>query len=80
MRKTARPVVWEGDGAQSPSLDPIIFRGCKKPRGGRDGASSKVRDVGARATVGMVLDRGDDSSPASSTAGALAETRLSPVY
>ena len=23
MRKTARPVVWEGDGAQSPSLDPI---------------------------------------------------------
>ena len=31
MRKTARPVVWEGDGAQSPSLDPIrpvgSFRG-----------------------------------------------------
>jgi len=25
MRKTARPVVWEGDGAQSPSLDPIIY-------------------------------------------------------
>jgi hypothetical protein len=24
MRKTARPVVWEGDGAQSPSLDPIV--------------------------------------------------------
>ena len=23
MRKTVRPVVWEGDGAQSPSLDPI---------------------------------------------------------
>jgi hypothetical protein len=23
MRKTARPVVWEGDGAQIPSLDPI---------------------------------------------------------
>jgi hypothetical protein len=23
MRKTAFPVVWEGDGAQSPSLDPI---------------------------------------------------------
>jgi len=23
MRKTARPVVWEGDGAQSPSLDLI---------------------------------------------------------
>ena len=23
MRKTARPVAWEGDGAQSPSLDPI---------------------------------------------------------
>ena len=23
MRKTARPVVWEGDGAQSPSLHPI---------------------------------------------------------
>jgi len=23
MRKTARPVVWEGGGAQSPSLDPI---------------------------------------------------------
>jgi len=23
MRKTACPVVWEGDGAQSPSLDPI---------------------------------------------------------
>jgi len=23
MRKTARPVVWEGDGAQSPSLNPI---------------------------------------------------------
>ena len=25
MRKTARPVVWEGDGAQSPSLDPINY-------------------------------------------------------
>src|SRR6266576_998997 len=25
MRKTARPVVWEGGGAQSPSLDPIPF-------------------------------------------------------
>src|SRR5579875_1383204 len=25
MRKTARPVVWEGDGAQSPSLDPILL-------------------------------------------------------
>jgi len=25
MRKTARPVVWEGDGAQSPSLDPILW-------------------------------------------------------
>ena len=24
MRKTARPVVWEGDGAESPSLDPIV--------------------------------------------------------
>ena len=24
MRKTARPVVWEGGGAQSPSLDPIV--------------------------------------------------------
>jgi len=23
MRKTARPVVWEGAGAQSPALDPI---------------------------------------------------------
>ena len=23
MRKTARPVVWEGGGAQSPPLDPI---------------------------------------------------------
>jgi len=23
MRKTACPVVWEGGGAQSPSLDPI---------------------------------------------------------
>jgi hypothetical protein len=23
MRKNARPVVWEGGGAQSPSLDPI---------------------------------------------------------
>ncbi len=23
MRKTARPVVWESDGAQSSSLDPI---------------------------------------------------------
>jgi len=26
MRKTACPVVWEGDGAQSPSLDPIQER------------------------------------------------------
>jgi len=24
MRKTARPVVWEGAGAQSPALDPIL--------------------------------------------------------
>jgi hypothetical protein len=24
MRKTARPVVWEGHGAQSPRLDPIL--------------------------------------------------------
>ena len=24
MRKTARPVAWEGDGAQSPSLDLIV--------------------------------------------------------
>ena len=24
MRKTARPVVWEGAGAQSPSPDPIV--------------------------------------------------------
>jgi len=23
MRKTARPVVWEGAGAKSPALDPI---------------------------------------------------------
>jgi len=23
MRKTARPVVWESDGAESPALDPI---------------------------------------------------------
>ena len=29
MRKTARPVVWEGGGAQSPSLDPII---CIHPK------------------------------------------------
>jgi hypothetical protein len=29
MRKTARPVVWEGAGAQSPAPDPIekIFAG-----------------------------------------------------
>ena len=26
MRKTARPVVWEGAGAHSPALDPIL--GC----------------------------------------------------
>jgi len=26
MRKTARPVVWEGDGAQSPSLHPIEYQ------------------------------------------------------
>ena len=26
MRKTACPVVWEGGGAQSPSLDPIELR------------------------------------------------------
>ena len=25
MRKTARPVVWEGDGARSPSLHPILI-------------------------------------------------------
>jgi len=30
MRKTARPVVWEGDGAQSPSLDPIRTGGRMK--------------------------------------------------
>src|SRR6185369_16101853 len=28
MRKTARPVVWEGAGAQSPALDPIKPRPC----------------------------------------------------
>ena len=27
MRKTARTVVWESDGAQTPSLDPISNRG-----------------------------------------------------
>ncbi len=26
MRKTACPVVWEGHGAKSPRLDPIIGR------------------------------------------------------
>ncbi len=26
MRKTARPVVWEGAGAQFPALDPILWR------------------------------------------------------
>jgi hypothetical protein len=31
MRKTARPVVWEGGGAQSPSLDP------NRPRPPADG-------------------------------------------
>ena len=31
MRKTARPVVWEGDGAQSPSLDLIkLLQGLVK--------------------------------------------------
>jgi len=32
MRKTARPVVWEGAGAQSPAPDPIkvIFAGTGK--------------------------------------------------
>ncbi|MBM3824988.1 MAG: hypothetical protein FJ404_19250 [Verrucomicrobia bacterium] len=28
MRKTARPVVWEGAGAQSPAPDPISRQGC----------------------------------------------------
>jgi len=44
MRKTARPVVWEGAGAQSPALDPIwklicathnllkLFRATVKPQ------------------------------------------------
>ena len=32
MRKTARTVVWEGAGAQSPALDPIRAFG----RGGED--------------------------------------------
>ena len=31
MRKTARPVVWEGDGAQSPSLDPIKIQARASP-------------------------------------------------
>jgi hypothetical protein len=33
MRKTACPVVWEGGGAQSPSLDPIAFVPPKSARG-----------------------------------------------
>src|SRR5207249_5629270 len=37
MRKTARPVVWEGAGAQSPALDPIdLVHGdvnCRTPAG-----------------------------------------------
>jgi len=35
MRKTARPVVWEGAGAQSPAPDPIgrsLRRGCRRRR------------------------------------------------
>ena len=32
MRQTARRVVWEGGGAQSPSLDPIAGRWKKRPK------------------------------------------------
>src|ERR1022692_716182 len=36
MRKTARPVVWEGGGAQSPSPDPIpcVFESARTRFGG----------------------------------------------
>src|SRR6266576_1588198 len=47
MRKTARPVVWEGDGAQSPSLDPIMAIKCKKLQAQADScgtSSAEFRD------------------------------------
>ncbi|MGH6628140.1 MAG: hypothetical protein ACREB3_00230 [Burkholderiales bacterium] len=35
MRKTARPVVWEGAGAQSPAPDPIGARLCEAQQFGQ---------------------------------------------
>src|SRR5450631_3868503 len=32
MRKTARTVVWESDGAQTPSLDPITINARRVPQ------------------------------------------------
>jgi len=44
MRKTARPVVWEGAGAQSPAPDPIEFRGRNRGSWGIVGALHEPPD------------------------------------
>ena len=50
MRKTARPVVWEGAGAQSPAPDPIDYANWptkrQRPFGRREG-SEMVLETGA---------------------------------
>src|ERR1039457_1858626 len=64
MRKTARPVVWEGAGAQSPSPDPIFGgigfgRGNRLPHlGGGGGAGCLIRFQLAEAAVDGALDAG----------------------
>src|ERR1022692_4226909 len=64
MRKTARPVVWEGAGAQSPSPDPIFGgigfgRWNRLPHlGGGGGAGCLIRFQLAEAAVDGALDAG----------------------
>ena len=60
MRKTARPVVWEGDGAQSPSLDPILWEhwtcigGAGLDQGQLSGQSAKPAETGLFSIKAMV--------------------------
>src|ERR1039457_5625343 len=64
MRKTARPVVWEGAGAQSPSPHPIFGgigfgRWNRLPHlGGGGGAGCLIRFQLAEAAVDGALDAG----------------------
>ena len=58
MRKTARPVVWEGDGAQSPSLDPIQKAWPHKTSADARRNSQKPRRTYSylNASIGLIRD------------------------